>query len=199
MEMKWRCNTLLTFSAVAVPHLAPAQGIPPMPFSLPAAPPGLPSSGQPPEILACLVFIAVMALALIALAKSIDFRRKRVEQAVELTARIVTALLEDEAFVRSSVMPVVHIPFWRGSPARIEMRGAVPSPALAQTALRLAAQAAARVRPDLSIENALTVTPAVDRPTAGVSVSERPQADGARQASQWWLNHVESGFRPFRP
>ena len=145
------------------------------------ATPDLPVFGQEPQVLAGLAVIVVMAAVLIAIAKTVDFRRQRADQVVALDAQIRSALIEDPAFIDSAVAPTVHIPFWRGSPARIVMRGPVPSPYLEERALRLAAAAAARMRPDYIIENGLTVAPSsTSRDAASPSGPERGEVADRR-------------------
>ena len=76
---------------------------------------------------------------------------------MNLESRIGDALLDHPVFVRSSVGPIVKIPFWRGSPATVEMVGEVSSAQLEQSALSIAAQAASRVRSDVTLENYMVV------------------------------------------
>jgi hypothetical protein len=97
--------------------------------------------------------MAVVIAVFEAMAKLVDFRRKREEETVELQARISDVLLADRAFVGCIVLPTVHISFWGGSPATIEMSGEVPSSRLEQRALALAAQVASKIRSDVSIVN----------------------------------------------
>lgn len=143
--------------------------------------PDLPVSGQQPQVLAALVVIALMAAVFIAIVKTIDFRRQRADQVIVLDAQIRSALLEDPAFIGSAVTVTIHIPFWRRSPARIVMRGQVPSPYLEERALRLAAAAAARTRPDYIIENGLTVAPSsISRDAASLSGPEHGDVEARR-------------------
>jgi len=58
-----------------------------------------------------------------------------------------------------SVTPTVQVPFWKGSPARIELHGEVPSAPTRQAALRIAAQEASRVRPDFEISDRIAEVP----------------------------------------
>ena len=153
---------------------------PPAPSFL-GAPHGLTPSGQQPQVLAALVAFAVTAAVLIAIAKLVDLRQKRADATIVLEATIRNALLEDPACIRSSVDPIVHIPFWRGSPARIEMHGQVPSRQLEEAALLLAAQAAASVRPDFSIENRLTLALPAGRRAACPSMPEWEERVGERR------------------
>jgi hypothetical protein len=156
--MKWISTQLLFVSLTLVPRLARAQGVYPTPASLVGAPAAA-SFGQH-EALASLILVAVSVLLLLAVGKTFDFRQRREEERVVLESRIGDALLDHAAFVRSSVGPIVKIPFWRGSPATVEMVGEVPSAQLEQSALRIAAQAASRVRSDVTLENYMVVAQA---------------------------------------
>ena len=157
---------------------------PPAPPFL-GAPQGLTPSGQQPQVLAALVVFVVTAAVLIAIAKLVDFRQARADATIVLEATIRDALLEDPAFIRSSVEPVAHIPFWRGSPARAEMHGQVPSRQLEQTALHLAAQAAASVRPDCAIENRLTLVLPAGRRAARTPVLDGKESLAEPRESAW--------------
>ena len=154
--MKSILTQLLLVSLALVPRLARAQGVYPMPASLVGAPAAPTSFGQH-EALASLILAAVTVLLILAIGKALDFRERREQERVHLEAQIGDAFLGHAAFVRSSVRPIVRIPFWRGTPARVEMVGEVPSMQLEQSALRIAAQAASRVRSDIALENHIVV------------------------------------------
>ena len=164
--MKSIWTQLLFVSLAFVPRLARAQGVYPTPASLVGAPGAAASFGQH-EALASLILVAVSVLLLLAVGKTFDFRQRREEQRVDLESRIGNALLDHTAFVRSSVRPTVRIPFWRGSPATVEMVGEVPSAQLEQSALRIAAQAASRVRSDVALENHMVVVQTSNTRAAG--------------------------------
>jgi hypothetical protein len=153
--MKSIWTQLLFVSLAFVPRLAEAQGADPMPTLLVGAPAAA-SFGQH-EALASLILVAVTVLVLLAIGKAFDFRQRREEERVVLESRIGDALLDHPVFVRSSVGPNVRIPFWRGSPVTVEMIGEVSSAQLEQSALRIAAQAASRVRSDIALENHMVV------------------------------------------
>jgi hypothetical protein len=154
--MKSIWTKLLFVSFTLVPRLARAQGVYPTPASLVGAPAAAASFGQH-EALASLILVAVTVLLLLAVGKTFDFRQQREEERVDLEARIGDALLDHPVFVRSSVGATVRIPFWRGSPATVRMVGEVPSAQLEQSALRIAAKAASRVRSDVALENHMVV------------------------------------------
>ena len=160
--MKWaRRLQLVSVPLGFVPRVASAQTTnPPATF-----PPMLPTAGVPsPDageggVLAFVLFMAVVLAVFGAIAKVVDFRRKREEETVVLRAEISDALLADRAFVGCVVLPTVHVPFWGGSPATIEISGEVPSSRLEQRALALAARVASKIRSDVSIVNRMAVVP----------------------------------------
>ncbi len=168
--MKWAWIQLMILSMELVPRIARAQAVNPRLLS------GTPGSGMPDfgwsSALASVAVVAGAVLVFLAIGAALDFRRKRAEQAMDLEARICSALMEHRALVRSSVGPTVRIPFWRGTPATVEMAGAVPSASGAELALRIAEQVASRVRPDVVIENRVIVGP-----------SSGPRAAGAKGES----------------
>ncbi len=155
--MKRTWAQLGVLALAIAPRMASAQGVKPPATALLAVPVDqMPSAGSHQALAALILTVAATAV-LLGIAKVNDFRRKREDQAVDLTVRISTALLEHPGFFRSSVGPTVHVPFWGGSPARITMTGEAGSPALAHTALRLATEAASRVRSDFTVENRMSV------------------------------------------
>jgi hypothetical protein len=157
--MKRMWTHLLFVTIGLVPQVAGAQDLNPSataPLGGPAI--GVPLSGQH-RVLASFILVVGATLVLLAIGKVHDFWSKRKEQVADLETRVNGALFEHVAFLRSSVAPTIHVPFWKGSPATITMRGEVPSSQLAQSALRLAEEAVSRVRSDYSIENRMTVTP----------------------------------------
>ena len=53
--------------------------------------------------------------------------------------------------------PTAHVPTWGSGPATIEISGEVPDATVRDVVLRVAREEAARLRPDVQIENRLTV------------------------------------------
>jgi len=158
--MKWTWMQLTILVVGLMPRVARAQGMNRPASALMGFPvDSLPASGQH-GVLPAVILLGVTTLVLVAIAKLVDFRKHREEQVVELEVRISSALLEDRSLFRSSVAPKVRIPVWRGSPAVITLAGGVASAHDAQLALRLAGQAAWRVRPDFTIVNQMAVASA---------------------------------------
>jgi hypothetical protein len=53
--------------------------------------------------------------------------------------------------------PTAHVPTWGRGPATIEISGEVPDATMRDVVLRIAREEAARLRPDVQIEDRLTV------------------------------------------
>jgi hypothetical protein len=163
--MKWAWIQLMMLSTGLVPRIARAQAVNPPLLS------GVPGGGGQEigwsSMVASIAIVAGAVLLFLAIGAALDFRRKRAEQVMELEARIVGALMEHRELVRSSVGPTVRIPFWRGTPATVEMSGAVSSASVAALAIRIAEQEASRVRPDAVIENRVIVSPSSGPRAAG--------------------------------
>jgi len=175
--MKWAWTQVLILTAGLAPRIARAQGVKPPVTYLMTGPSAdvTPVSGQH-EFLALIAVIAVTVLALLVIAKTMDYRRKRHEDAIQLEVRISDALLEEPAFIRSSVAPSVHVPFWRGSPATIELHGQVTSRQFAESALRIASKAVSRIRNDFLVENRIAVVPASATRAADIAARARVEA-----------------------
>jgi len=91
--------------------------------------------------------------------KLYDLRRRRESEAVQLQAQISDALMRDQLLYGVPIMATARAPFWRRSPATIEIAGQVPSPQARETALRIVRAEASRIRPDVQIEDRLAVVP----------------------------------------
>ncbi len=162
--MKWALTQLLIVSLGLFPRVALAQ-------ELTA---GGPSAEHP--VLAFFVLMSVTIAAMLAIAKLQDLRKGREEQTVELEARISDALLASETFLGSTVVPSVRIPFWGRSPATIKLSGKVRSSRMEQSALRLAEQAASRIRSDFVVEDRMVIVPFSSDRVASLASPERAEA-----------------------
>ncbi len=133
----------------------------------PAAPPSIPpapggSAAEGSHALAVFAAAVVLLLIIGLLARWSTLRHKRETEAVELEAQISDALLRERELINLGVLPRVHVPFWKGTPATVQMTGHVPSPELREEVLRVAAREATRIRPDVHIYDRIAVgaTPA---------------------------------------
>lgn len=93
--------------------------------------------------------------------KLYDLKRKREAEGVHLQAQVSDALLRDPNIYGLAVTPTAHVPWWSGTPARLDVVGRVPTPASRERVLRLVEQEAQRVRPDIVLVDHLEVDAAV--------------------------------------
>jgi hypothetical protein len=89
--------------------------------------------------------------------KLYDLKRKREAEGVHLQAQVSDALLRDPTLFGLAVTPTAHVPWWSGTPVRLEVCGRVPSAAARELALRIVSQEARSVRPDVEIADKLEV------------------------------------------
>lgn len=148
---------------VAPPLLAPSAGgvihvntfgiawaqtsTPAVPGSGPAA------SGGGMAAAGFLVVLGLLVIVGIAV-KLYDWKRKRDAEAVHLQAQVSDALMRDAGLAGLLLTPTAHV---SGGHARIEIAGEVPDDAARETALRIARQEAARIRPDVEIVDKIAV------------------------------------------
>jgi len=115
------------------------------------------------QVLAAIVIVGVLLVALGALVKFLDLRRKREAEAVHLQAQVSDALLRDQALFGLPITPTAHVPLWSGTPVTVEVSGHVPDGAMRESVLRLVREEASRIRPDVQIEDRLSVDSAAVR------------------------------------
>ncbi len=135
--------------------IAWAQNPPGVPAPQTESPPVPPSEAWP----ATLVFLGIALLLVVALAKGIDRKRRREDEAVWLQAQIADALLRDRSLASLTLTATAQVPIWTRAPATIEMRGQVPTPQHREAALRLAEQEASRMRSDFRIDDRIAIVP----------------------------------------
>ena len=87
--------------------------------------------------------------------KLYDLKRKREAEAVHLQAQVSDALLRDASLFGLAVTPTAQVPWWSGTPARLEVVGRVPDPEYRDRVLHLVEQEARHVRPDVVIVDRL--------------------------------------------
>ena len=105
------------------------------------------------------VFVLLVGLLVIVAVgvKLYDLKRKREAEAVHLQAQVSDALLRDPNIYGLAVTPTAHVPWWSGTPARLEVVGRVPTPDSREPVLRLVEQEAKRVRPDVVLVDHIEV------------------------------------------
>jgi hypothetical protein len=103
----------------------------------------------------------VLALLVVigAAVKVFDLKRKREAEAVYLQAQVSDALLRQEDLFGLPVTATAHVPMWSGTPVTIEVSGQVPTPELHDRVLRIVLEEVNRIRPDVEIEDRMSVVP----------------------------------------
>ena len=119
-----------------------------------AAPQAATSGGATSTLTVFLLLFALLVIVGIGV-KLYDLKRKREAEAVHLQAQVSDALLRDQTLFALAVTPTAHVPWWSGTPARIDVCGRVPSPDARESALRLVEQEARSVRSDVEIVDRL--------------------------------------------
>jgi hypothetical protein len=101
-------------------------------------------------------FLVVLGLLLVVgiAVKLYDWKRKRDAEAVHLQAQVSDALMRDAGLAGLLLTPTAHV---RGGEAKVEITGEVPDVGARETALRIAREEAARVRPDVEIVDRISV------------------------------------------
>jgi hypothetical protein len=85
------------------------------------------------------------------------YDRKRDAEAVHLQAQVSDALTRDARLAGLVLTPTAHVPAWGRGPATIEISGEVPDATVRDAVQRVAREEAARLRPDVQIQDRLTV------------------------------------------
>jgi hypothetical protein len=136
---------------------AQTSATPPVTGLAPAA--GATSSGGS----AALGFLLILGLFVIVgvAVKLYDRNRKRDAEAVQLQAQVTDALMRDARLAGLGLTPTARVPTWGGGPAIIEISGEVLDPSTHDAVLRVAREEAARLRPDVQIEDRLMVRRAI--------------------------------------
>jgi hypothetical protein len=113
---------------------------------------------------AVLVLLVIGLLVIIGIGvKLYDLKRKREVEAVHLQARVSDALMREPDLINLAVTPTASVPWWSGTPARLEVTGRVPAPEMREQVLRLAEREAQQVRPDVTLVDRLQVDTAMHR------------------------------------
>ena len=141
---------LLT-SSLFTAAIAEAQTAPP--------PAGVPPADGVGGASGLFVFLGVMVVLFAVVAvivKTMDRRRKRNEDAVQLQARIADAMLLDPVLGKLALTASVTAPL-SGAQATIEVHGEAPSPAIRDEALRLVIREATASGLPFHVEDRMTV------------------------------------------
>jgi len=155
----WATIGSLTASARVWAQTSPMPAVPPDAMT-PATPV---SGGSGASVVAAIVVVVGLLVVIGVAVKLFDLKRKRESEAVQLQAQLSDALLREPALAGLPLTPTAHVPIWSGTPATVELTGQVPSPALKEVSLSLIREEAARVRPDVRIEDRVAVVPSMPR------------------------------------
>jgi hypothetical protein len=98
--------------------------------------------------------------------KLYDLKRKREAEGVHLQAQVSDALLREPSLFGLPVTPTAHVPWWSGTPVRLEVIGRVPTAESRDRVLRLVEQEARQIRSDVDVVDRLQVDAA-----AGIRVA----------------------------
>jgi hypothetical protein len=114
--------------------------------------------------MAILVFLVIGLLVVIGVGvKLYDLKRKRELEGVHVQARLSDALMREPDLISLAVTPTAHVPWWSGTPVRLEVSGRVPTPESRERVLLLVDREARQIRPDVTLVDHLQVDAAVNR------------------------------------
>jgi len=114
--------------------------------------------------MAILAFIVIGMLVLIGVGvKLYDLKRKRDADGVALQARVSDALMREPEVFALAVTPTAHVPWWSGTPVRLEMTGRVPSHEARDQVVQLVEREARQIRPDVILVDRLQVDATISR------------------------------------
>jgi hypothetical protein len=141
---------LLMSSAVLAPAVAFAQAAAPTP------PPAASAEGSSGAMTMIAVVVGLLLLVGAGV-KLYDLKRKRDAEAVHLQAQISDALLREQSLFGLPITPTAHVPLWSGTPATVQVTGHVPSEEAREAAMRIVRDEATRIRPDVRVEERLSL------------------------------------------
>lgn len=125
-----------------------------------------PSSAPTPSAnLAGTTAIVVVAIVLLVIigagVKLYDLRRKREAEGLQLQAQLSDALMREPAFSGLALAATVHVGTFRKSPPIVTLSGRVPTPEARDRALTFLRAEAIRSRPDVRVEDRVSIVPVV--------------------------------------
>jgi len=122
----------------------------------PQAAPQTAMGGMAPTLTVFLLLFGLLVIVGVGV-KMYDLKRKRDAEAVHLQAQVSDALLRDPALFGLAVTPNAHVPWWSGTPARLDVVGRVPTVEAHARALRVIEEEARSLRSDVEIVDRLDV------------------------------------------
>jgi len=157
--MNRTCAALVTSALAAWPMTGWAQGV------VGSSPSDATPSGVVTTVAVATTLLLVL-VALGALVKFLDLKRKREGEAVVVQARISDAILRDSRLFSLPITPTARVPLWKGTPVTVEIAGQVPSDDLRQVVIRLAEREASQLAADVRVESRIGVVPSMIRQSA---------------------------------
>ena len=118
------------------------------------------ASGGMGSTMTVLLLLAGLLVIVAIGVKLYDLKRKRDAEAIHLQAQVSDALLRDPNLFGLAVTPTAHVPWWSGTPARLDVSGHVPSPEARERALNVIEREAKALRSDVVIADRVEVEPA---------------------------------------
>jgi len=105
-------------------------------------------------------------------ARYVDTRRKRVQEAVILQSQLSDTLAREAQLQGLLITPNARVSGWRGVQVTIEVAGQVPTPDLRETAMRIVSAEAWKLRPGVITVDHLFINPPA-RPASDSVASRR--------------------------
>jgi hypothetical protein len=165
MQTMNRTRAALVTSALAAwPQTVWAQGV--VGSQVPGGAPSDATQSGAVTTIAVVALLLGVLVALGALIKFLDLKRKREGEAVVVQARISDAILRDSRFFSLPITPTARVPLWKGTPVTVEVAGQVPSDDLSQAVTRLVEREASQLAADVRIESRIGVVPTMVRRSA---------------------------------
>lgn len=113
-----------------------------------------------PETAALIRIGIVVILAVLVIGRVVDWRRRRVEEAMALRGVVADALMNEPGLAWTTVTTEAHAPILPGGPTTLEIAGSVPSPEAREAAVRTTLRVLADQPHRVSLEDRLWVDPA---------------------------------------
>jgi hypothetical protein len=140
---------------------------------------GAPTSPTPPSTssggivgtVLTLVVLAVIVIGIVIVARRVSARRRRMEEAVILQSQLSDFVLRETQLRGLPITPRARVLGWRKPEVTVEVAGEVPTPDLRETAMRVVASEAKRLRPDVTASDHLFIVPPT-RAASGTNAEE---------------------------
>ena len=117
------------------------------------------SGGDTVGTMLTLVVLAVIVIGIVVVARRVSARRRRIEEAVILQSQLSDFVLRETQLRGLSITPRARVLGWRKPEITVEVAGEVPTPDLRDTAMRVVASEAKRLRPDVIASDHLYIVP----------------------------------------